>query len=254
LPVELTWWGHSTASLTDQRTHLLTDPVLTDRVAHLTRRRGASPSRLSPDAVLVSHLHHDHLHLPSLRRLPARTRVVLPVGGAGLLDALGLDPVEVEPGDTVTVGGLSVRAVRAMHDGRRHPGSSWTGPALGFVVEGTARTWFVGDSGPAPTLGADVGSPDVVLVPVGGWGPVSRAAVRDQHLGPPEAAALVARVGASRAVPIHYGTLWPSGLRAKQSFLSPGERFAALCPQARVLAPGESTSWPGPPQIVVSKG
>lgn len=243
MPVELTWWGHSTVSLLDRGTHLLTDPLLTDRVAHLTRRRGDAPSGLSPDAVLVSHLHHDHLHLPSLRRLPAGTRVVLPVGGAGLLDAIDLEPIEVAPGDTVTVGGLSVRAVRAVHDGRRHPGSSWTGPALGFVVEGTARTWFVGDSGPAPTMGADVGSTDVVLVPVGGWGPVSRPSTQGQHLGPREAADLVARVGASVAVPIHYGTLWPSGIRAKQSFLSPGERFAELSPQALVLAPGDSTTW-----------
>ena len=75
--VEVTWWGHSTVSLRDSDTHLLTDPLLTHRVAHLTRRRGAVPSALAPDAVLISHLHHDHLHLPSLRLLPAGTTVLL---------------------------------------------------------------------------------------------------------------------------------------------------------------------------------
>lgn len=192
--------------------------------------------------MLVSHLHHDHLHLPSLRRLPAGTRVVLPVGGAGLLDDLDLQPIEVASGDAVLLGALTVRAVRAVHDGRRHPGSSWKGPALGYVIEGTAKTWFVGDSGPSPDLGADVGGADVVLVPVGGWGPVSRPSARGQHLGPADAADLVDRVGAAMAVPIHYGTLWPSGMRAKQSFASPGEQFAALSPKAHVLHPGESTT------------
>lgn len=245
MTVEVTWWGHSTVSLREQGVHLLTDPLLTDRVAHLSRRRGAAPLELAPDAVLVSHLHHDHLHLPSLRLLPPGTTVVLPIGGAGLLDSLALEPVEVAPGDVVHVDGLAVRAVHAEHDGRRHPGSSWKGPALGYVVEGERRTWFVGDSGPAPTLGADVGRADVLLVPVGGWGPVSRPSARGQHLGPDEAARLSAEVAASLAVPIHYGTLWPSGMRAKGSFTSPGERFAELSAQACVLAPGESVTVTG---------
>lgn len=168
---------------------------------------------------------------------------MLPAGGAGLLRSLDLHAVEVAPGDVVEVDSLSVRAVHAEHDGRRHPGSSWRGPALGYVVEGVTRTWFVGDSGPATSLGADVGGADVVLVPVGGWGPVSRPAARGQHLGPKEAADLVADVGASMAVPIHYGTLWPSGMRARQSFHSPGRSFGELAPHGRVLAPGESTTW-----------
>lgn len=245
MTVEVTWWGHSTVSVRQQGVHLLTDPLLTDRVVHLSRRRGAAPLGLAPDAVLVSHLHHDHLHLPSLRRLPLGTKVVLPVGAAGLLDSLPLEPVEVAPGDVVTVDGLPVRAVHAVHDGRRHPGSSWRGPALGYVVEGQARTWFVGDTGPDPSLGADVGRIDVLLVPVGGWGPVTRPSARGQHLGPAEAARLTAEVAASLAVPIHYGTLWPSPMRAAPSFDLPGERFAELAGQARVLAPGHSLAWPG---------
>ena len=245
--VEVTWWGHSTASIRHDGTHLLTDPLLTERVAHLTRRRGAAPRGLVPDAVVVSHLHHDHLHLPSLRRLPAGTVVVLPVGGAGLLSSLDVEAIEVAAGDQVRVGAVTVEAVRAVHDGRRHPGSSWSGPALGYVIAGRARTWFVGDSGPADLLGADVGTTDVVLVPVGGWGPVSRRSVRGQHLGPREAADLAERVHASMAVPVHYGTMWPSGMRAKQSFHSPGQEFAGLCPQAHVLAPGESATWRASP-------
>ena len=44
-------------------------------------------------------------------------------------------------------------AVRAVHDGRRHPGSRWWAPALGYVVSGSSRVWFAGDTGPAPLLG-----------------------------------------------------------------------------------------------------
>ena len=249
MTVELTWWGHSTVSVVDDDVHLLTDPLLTQRVAHLTRRRGDTPRPRLPDAVLISHLHHDHFHRPSLRRLPAGTIVVVPTGARALLHRLPVEVREVSPGDTVRVGSARVRAVHAEHDGRRHPGSRWSAPALGYVVEASAATWFAGDTGPSETLGSDVGDVDVALVPVGGWGPVSRRSVVDQHLDPVAAADVVARVGASLAIPIHYGTVWPTGLRSDGSaaFDGPGTQFARHCPVGRVVEIGQRTRWPSSP-------
>ena len=63
--------GHATVLIELDGVRLLTDPLLRDRVAHL--RRQVPP--LDPavyagiDAVLISHLHHDHLDLASLRLL-----------------------------------------------------------------------------------------------------------------------------------------------------------------------------------------
>ncbi len=245
MTVELTWWGHSTVSIVDDDVHLLTDPLLTQRVAHLTRRRGDAPRPRAPDGVLISHLHHDHFHRPSLRRLAAGTVVVVPVGAGALLRRMPVTVREVAPGDTVRVGSVRVRAVHAVHDGRRHPGSRWSAPALGYVVEGSATTWFAGDTGPSETLGSDVGDVDVALVPVGGWGPVARRSVADQHLDPVTAAAVVARVRASLAIPIHYGTVWPTGLSADGSaaFGEPGAEFARHCPVGRVVEIGQRTRW-----------
>ena len=49
---------------------LLTDPVLRPRVWHLRRRVPLDTAELGGiDAALVSHLHFDHLDLPSLRLL-----------------------------------------------------------------------------------------------------------------------------------------------------------------------------------------
>ena len=69
----LTWLGHATVLIEVGGVRLLTDPLLRDRVGHL-RRQSATPP---PDAaerihaVLVSHLHLDHLDAASMRRLPA---------------------------------------------------------------------------------------------------------------------------------------------------------------------------------------
>src|SRR4051812_50216135 len=80
----LTWLGHATVLIEVGGARLLTDPLLRDRVGHL-RRHGASPVPTASerlDAVLVSHLHLDHLDAASLRRLP-RDGTGLPPGGGG---------------------------------------------------------------------------------------------------------------------------------------------------------------------------
>jgi L-ascorbate metabolism protein UlaG (beta-lactamase superfamily) len=252
--MRITWWGHATCTVELGGLRVLTDPVLTDRIAHLAR---VVPSvdvagAAEADVVVVSHLHSDHLHLPSLKRLRGDVRIVAPTGAAGVLrrtlPTLAARIEEVGPGDKLSVKGVEIRAVTAAHDGRRLPGSRHRGPALGFVLDdGARRAWFAGDTGLFDAM-SDIGPVDVALVPVGGWGPT----LGPEHLDPRQAAEAVRRVGARDAVPIHYGTLWPIGLRAAapamfaQKCLAPGRVFAAALDEdgsnarAHVLAPGDS--------------
>ncbi len=75
-PVRVTYVGHATVLVEIDGVRLLTDPVLRSRVGPL-RRHGTPPDpRLAKDvdAVLISHLHHDHADAPSLRRLSASRR------------------------------------------------------------------------------------------------------------------------------------------------------------------------------------
>ena len=74
--MRLTFLGHSTVRVEIGGRVVLTDPLLTGRVGPL-RRIGPSPAPdayADADLVLISHLHGDHLHLPSLRRLPPASR------------------------------------------------------------------------------------------------------------------------------------------------------------------------------------
>lgn len=255
--LDVTWWGHATATVEDRGVRLLTDPVLTARLAHLTRRRGPlpGPEALRADAVLVSHLHADHLHLPSLRRLAPGTRVLVPRGAAPLLRRLPLDVVELEAGDDVEVtapgdrGRVRVHAVPAVHDPRRAPGSRLRAAPLGFLVRGSGSVYVAGDTALWPGMSAL--APDLALLPVGGWGPTLGAG----HLGPAEAVDALRLLAVGRGgrppvvVPVHWGTLWPLGLRAvrDQLFAAPGPGFAALARAAlpdvdvRLLAPGQTT-------------
>jgi L-ascorbate metabolism protein UlaG (beta-lactamase superfamily) len=117
--------------------------------------------------------------------------------------------------------------------------------ALGFVVEGGARVYFAGDTdlfdGMA-RIGAD--ALDVALLPVWGWG----LRIGPGHLDPERAARAAARLRPRIAVPIHWGTFLPVGLRRRHGHLlrTPGrafaEQMATWAPEVRaaVLAPGES--------------
>jgi L-ascorbate metabolism protein UlaG (beta-lactamase superfamily) len=240
VPVEVTWWGHATATVRDSGVTVLTDPLLVRRMAHLRRRRGLlpPPSAALADVVLVSHLHADHLHLGSLALLAPGTRVVLPRGALRAVPRLRrmaslLRFDEVDAGDRVAVRDVTVRAVPAAHDGRRMPYGPHRAPALGYVVEGAARTYFAGDTGLFDGMASAVGRLDVALLPVGGWGPW----LGDGHLDAGRAAQALALLRPRTAVPVHYGTYWPIGMDAVRphEFHAPGDEFVR---KAGALAPG----------------
>lgn len=231
----ITWWGHATCTVEDSGVRVLTDPLFARRLAHLRRRRGdvPPPEAAVADAVLVSHLHSDHLHLPSLAKLAPGTRLIVPRGavravpGLRRLDAVrragGLRITEVDAGDEVAIGPLRVRAVPAHHDGRRLPVGPQRSPALGYVITGERRTYFAGDTGLFDEMADVVGPVDVALLPVGGWGPH----LGHGHLNADRAAEALARLGPGAAVPVHYGTFWPIGLDGVRphEFHSPGDEF-----------------------------
>ncbi|MGW1125924.1 MBL fold metallo-hydrolase [Streptomyces sp. NPDC002526] len=252
MPVEITWWGHATCTIEDSGVRFLTDPLFVRRFAHLRRRRGElpGPDAAVADVVLISHLHSDHLHLPSLARVAPGARVLVPRGSVRSVPGLrllrrarGLRITEVVAGDEVRVGGVRVRAVPALHDGRRLPLGPHRSPALGYVVEGAARTYFAGDTGLFDDMARVVGPVDVALLPVGGWGPY----LGHGHLDAGRAAQALTRLRPRAAVPVHYGTYWPIGMDGVRphEFHAPGEEFvrkaAMVAPEVVVhrLAHGE---------------
>ncbi len=243
--IRLTWWGHATVLLQD-RARILTDPLLTGALMHLHRRAGIVPAPPADlDAVAISHLHMDHLHLPSLALLDPGTPVLLPRGSAKLLKGLSLEPVEVVTGDLVRVGDADVHVVRAVHDATRWPGGRLHAEAVGYVVQGAGATYFAGDTAVFPGMRDLYENLDVALMPVWGWGPY----LRGEHLDPTQAAECLPMIGADVAVPIHYGTFWPRGFGwlRRRVFHEPGREFAeharttAPLVDVRVLEVGTST-------------
>ena len=239
--LSVTWVGHSTVLLEAAGARLLTDPLLRPRVTHLRRvAPPAVPLGGPVDAVLISHIHYDHLDLASLRQVEVG-KFVVPPGAAGLLKRKGLGPVvELAEGEELAVGGLTVRATHAEHPARRRP---WTPlvPALGFLISGPARVYLAGDTDIFEGM-RSLQPVDLALLPVWGWGP----RVGPGHLDPRRAAEALRLLEPRVAIPVHWGTYRRVGLGEDEEKLrEPAETFARLAAELapavdiRLLAPGE---------------
>jgi L-ascorbate metabolism protein UlaG (beta-lactamase superfamily) len=244
VPDRVRWLGHATVLVELDGVRLLTDPLLRSRVLHLRRAAPLDAEGLEGlDAVLISHVHYDHLDLASLGRLDRGARVLVPRGAGKLVARRGFRSVEeVVEDETVPVGPVAVRAVPARHGSSRVLGTR--SAALGYVLEGSRRIYFAGDTDLFPGM-AELGPVDVGLIPIWGWGP----GLGKGHLDPQRAAEAAALVRPRVAVPIHWGTYFPIhlGLRRAPRFVQlPPVEFLAAAEQAapdvdvRVLRPGES--------------
>jgi L-ascorbate metabolism protein UlaG (beta-lactamase superfamily) len=197
------------------------------------------------DAVLVSHMHADHLDLRSLRKLGRP--VVAPSAAAEFMRRKRLEAVSgLATGQTTRVGQLSVTAFPAVHDGTRFGrGPKDRHEAIGYVVEGPETVYFAGDTELFDGMSELEGRIDVALIPIWGWGPN----LGPGHLDPQTAADALALIKPRLAIPIHHATLSLPGSRRWWPWLltEPAERFVAAASQkapdveVRVLAPGERT-------------
>jgi L-ascorbate metabolism protein UlaG (beta-lactamase superfamily) len=238
----LTWLGHSTVLVDLDGARLLTDPLLRNRVAHLRRRGRVDPAQYTNiDAVLVSHLHFDHLDLPSLERLGHGMQLIVPRGGGGLLRRRGFTRVtEVEAGDEVQIGALTVRPTYAEHNGLRIPFFGTRALTLGYTITGRCGIYFAGDTELFDGM-AEIGRGlDIALVPIWGWGPSAGSG----HLDPRGAAEALRLLRPLLAVPIHWGTYAPIGFGRLQTALlaDPVAEFrrhaAELAPEVEVHVVG----------------
>jgi L-ascorbate metabolism protein UlaG (beta-lactamase superfamily) len=248
--VRITWVGHATVLIEHGGYRLVTDPALTTGLAHL-RRRVAVPDVGRVDAVLVSHVHMDHLHTRSLRAVATGATFVVPRGAEPLVTPMR--PVEINsvlPGERVVLRSapspVVAIATPADHSDRRGPHSRIVAMPVGYVVEiGGRRIYFAGDTDLFDEM-PDLGPLDVALIPIWGWGPT----LGERHLDPTSAARATELLDPAAVVPIHWGTYSPVrfGLGTPSWLENPIEAFRAeldgrgLTDRLIALRPGGSTS------------
>lgn len=216
--MRLTWFGHATVLFDAGGERILTDPALTRRLAHLERRVPvpSDDAVADIDTVLLSHVHMDHLHRPSLARV-GDARVVVPAGARRLVPAGARDVTEVRAGDRPDVCEMTIDVVPADHSSRRGPHSRVDAPPVGYVLRSRGSSvYFAGDTGLFPAM-ADLGPVDVALLPIWGWG----STLGERHLDPETAAEAAELTGARHVIAVHWGTYSPIRLgRGAPAWLS----------------------------------
>lgn len=263
LPRRIKFLGHASVLIDLDDTRIITDPLLRRRVSGLYWRHPSPHSAVNHpiDAVVVSHMHQDHLDVPSLRLLGTETPLLVPrragpfLARRGFTQARELVPWEgADVRSRDGVGAARVIATPALHTGFRPPFGPFGG-CLGFIVEGSLRVYFAGDTDIFPDM-ASLGPIDVALLPVAGWGPT----LGPGHMNARIAAEALRLIRPKIAIPIHWGTFAPMGmhLRTWRYLVRPPLEFfehaSRLAPEVdvRILEPGESLFLDATPGIQVS--
>jgi L-ascorbate metabolism protein UlaG (beta-lactamase superfamily) len=248
--VAVTFAGHATALIRYAGLRIVCDPMLGMWAKGVKRavHPGLSPAELGDvDLVLISHDHADHLHRPTLARLPRSATIIVPPRTAQAVSDLGFARVvELSVGNAVTDAGVDITATAVDHGDSN---------GLAYVIRGDGPSvFFCGDSAYFSGF-AEVGRvhrPDIALLPIGGYAPLS---FRERHMTPLDAIYAFEDLGSRVMIPIHHGafTLSYEKLHDPQRWLAQLVRERGLERHVIELAPGESRLFV-PPRAAASQG
>lgn len=186
--MKITWIGHSALKLEGSKTVFI-DPFITGNPA-ATFDLG---SVKAADVVVVTHDHGDHLGdgFAICKKTGATLVAIYEIAEVGAKQGIKAEGMNI--GGTVTVNGVSVSLVPALHT------ANLGGTATGAVVEMDGKkVYHSGDTGLTMEmiLIGEMYTPDIAFLPIDGR----------FNMGPRLAAKAVELLKVPRVVPIHYNT------------------------------------------------
>ena len=256
--LRITWVGHSSLLIEIDGKIILTDPVWSDRVSFSSwlgpKRFFQPPLSLTelptPDAVIISHDHYDHLDKQTIKFFAATAIPFFCSLGVGrYLEKWGIQKNfthEMDWGDSAMIGtDCVITATPSRHfSGRGIIGRNetlWSS----FVIKGSRHNIFFGaDSGWFPgfaDIGETFGPFDLTMLEIGAYGKYWA----DIHMGPDYASNAHIALKGKLMMPIHWGTFNP----APHAWYEPIERLLKFAEEKHIKLfvpkPGEPTEVKG---------
>jgi L-ascorbate metabolism protein UlaG (beta-lactamase superfamily) len=217
--LRVTLVNHSTVLLQWRASHILTDPIWSERASPFSwigpRRKRSPGVRLEDlpriDVVLLSHNHPDHIDLPTLRWLAKRgdSSSIVPIGVSRLMDSEKIGPAyELDWGESKELASTTIHAVPALHFSSRSLLDRNRTLWCGYITNsGTGPVYFAGDTAFGDhfrQIREQFGAPRLSLLPIGAFKP--RWFMSTIHMGPDEAVRAHEILGSRTSIAIHDGT------------------------------------------------
>ncbi|MHA1265590.1 MAG: MBL fold metallo-hydrolase [Candidatus Helarchaeota archaeon] len=209
-PTKITFIGHATLLIEMNGVKLLTDPIL-GRYPHYLfffRRRWKAGMTLKKlleipiDAILLSHSHVDHYHIPTLRKFPQNTPLIVPAAYKNKRNIKSAykhfsDIRELNSWEHEQFKAVTITAVPSDHPRN----------CQGYMIAGSHTLYFPGDTGlfdELTEIPKHFPHIDVIFLPImPNFGYFRKF---NPHIDPPEAVQMVKILKPTRyAIPIHFG-------------------------------------------------
>ncbi len=213
----ITYIGHATVLIHLDNVHIVTDPVLGNRISGIFKRHVAPGIEFDGlphiSAILISHEHNDHLDKTTLRRFSKDIPVIVPRGLKNKIRKIGfIDVREMDTWQTTNIEDLRITTAPAKHIFSR---------SMSFIIEASRTVFFAGDTGLADDF-IEIGKKfdiDLAVLPIGDYHPYlwfipgfSRM-TRNRHMAPDDIPKAMELLKAQMVIPIHWGTFKISGTR-----------------------------------------
>lgn len=204
--MEIKYLGHSCFEISDQQTSLLLDPFISGNPL----ATDISIDQLTPDYILISHGHQDHVLDVETVYQQCQATLVANFEVASWFQNKGMDRViPMNQGGQIELGTALIKLVNAVHSSSM-PDGSYGGNPVGFVIEiGGKALYYAGDT----ALHQDMKqikqqySLDLAILPIGGH----------FTLGLEDALEAADYVGCNRVLGMHYDTFPPISIDPKAS-------------------------------------
>lgn len=244
--------GHATVLIQLYDKIILTDPLLTEKIAMIQKRFVEPGVEIDDipkvDATLISHNHMDHLSLPTLGMLENKiTRMFVPEEGLTYIPNFDFPTYEIKAWQTWNRDGLKITAIPVQHRGGRYGlDENWMKVSCtGYMIQYKDVTvFFGGDTGYNDTLFKNVNKHfpkiDLALLPIAPISP--REFMKRAHIDPIEGVMAFEDLKADRMMPIHFDT-FPNS--TNDSITEAPNKLSAITKQKysedklRIIKPGE---------------